>query len=152
MYVDNAVEADGSGAVYDEIVSAIQNRGVTSISLYGFSHGGGSVFDLSERLDANKASIGTFDIPFTGYIDSIENDSDTDLAPEVRLPIGTAYHVNYYQSFGIIPPWGASVLGADVNVNVTTTFWGFLLVHISITTSGVVQSGIYDPLVQLVPR
>jgi hypothetical protein len=37
-------------------------------------------------------------------------------------------------------------------VNVTGTFWGFLLVHISITNSGVVQSAIYDPLVQLVPR
>ena len=152
MYVENKVEADGSGEVYDEIVSAVQNRGVTSIGLYGFSHGGGSLYDLSERLDANKASIGAFDIVFTGYIDSIENDSNTDLAAEVRLPVGTGYHVNYYQSFGFIPPWGGSVTGADVNVNVTATFWGFLLVHISITTSGVVQSAIYDPLVQLVPR
>ena len=152
MYVENKVEADGSGEVYDEIVSAVQNRGVTSIGFYGFSHGGGSIYDLSERLDTNKASIGAFDIAFTGYIDSIENDSDVDLAPEVRLPIGSGYHVNYYQSFGIVPPWGSSVPGADVNVNVTATFWGFLLVHISITNSGVVQSGIYDPLVLLVPR
>jgi hypothetical protein len=152
MYVENLVEADGSGDVYDEIVSAVQNRGVTSIGLYGFSHGGGSIFDLSERLNANKASIGAFDIAFTGYIDGIENDSDLDLDPEVRLPIGSGYHVNYYQSFGIIPPWGSTVPGADVNVNVSATFWGFLLVHISITTSGMVQDGIYDPLVLLVPR
>ena len=152
MYVENDVAADGSGPVYDEIVSAVQNRGVTSISFFGFSHGGGSIYDLSERLDVNKASIGAFDIPFTGYIDSVENDSDVDLDPEVRLPIGTAYHVNYYQSFGIIPPWGASVPGADVDVNVTGTFWGFLLVHITITNSGVVQDGIYSPLVARTPR
>gem|GEM_PF-7072496 len=62
MDVENEVEADGSGAVYDEIVSAVQNRGGRSIGLYGFSHGGGSVYDLSERLDANKASIEAFDI------------------------------------------------------------------------------------------
>ena len=152
MYVENEVEADGSGAVYDEIVSAVRDRGVTSVALYGFSHGGGSIFDLSERLDANKATIGPFDITFTGYIDSIENDSDVDLDPEVRLPVGTAYHVNYYQSFGIIPPWGASVPGADVDVNVTSTLWGFLLVHISITNSSVVQQGIHDPLVLRTPR
>jgi hypothetical protein len=152
MYVENLVEADGSGAVYDEIVSAVQDRGVQNIAIYGFSHGGGSIYDLSERLDANKASIGAFNIAFTGYIDSIENDSDTDLAPEVRRPIGSGHHVNYYQSFGIIPPWGSAVPGADVNVNVTATFWGFLLVHITITNSGVVQDGIYDPLVLLVPR
>ncbi|MEO1914352.1 MAG: hypothetical protein ABGW98_10915 [Myxococcales bacterium] len=62
MDVENEVEADGSGPVYDEIVSAVQNRGGRSIGLYGFSHGGGSVYDLSERLDANKASIEAFDI------------------------------------------------------------------------------------------
>ena len=152
MYVENAVAPDGSGAVYDEIVSAVQERGVTSLAFYGFSHGAGSIFDLSERLDANKASIGAFDIVFTGYIDSIENDSDLDLDPEVRLPLGTGYHVNYYQSFGIIPPWGSSVPGADVDVNVTATFWGFLLVHISITNSTTVQDGIHDPLVLRTPR
>ncbi|MCS5635254.1 MAG: proprotein convertase P-domain-containing protein [Myxococcota bacterium] len=152
MYVENEVAADGSGAVYDEIVSAVQNRGVTSLAFYGFSHGGGSIYDLSERLDANKASIGSFDILFTGYIDGIENDSDLDLDPEVRLPLGTAFHVNYYQSFGFIPPWGSSVSGADVDVNVTATFWGFLLVHITITNSGVVQDGIHDPLVLRTPR
>ncbi|MFP6605916.1 MAG: hypothetical protein VCC19_05025, partial [Myxococcota bacterium] len=152
MYVENLVAADGSGAVYDEIVSAVQDRGVTSLAFYSFSHGGGSIYDLSERLDANKASIGAFDILFTAYIDGIENDSDVDLDPEVRLPLGTGYHVNYYQSFGIIPPWGSSVPGADVDVNVTSTFWGFLLVHITITNSSNVQSGIYDPLVLRVPR
>jgi len=152
MYVENDVAADGSGAVYDEIVSAVQDRGVTGIALYGFSHGGGSIYDLSERLEANKASIGDFDILFSAYIDGIENDSDVDLDAEVRLPLGTGYHVNYYQSFGIIPPWGGSVAGADVDVNVTSTLWGFLLVHITITNSAIIQSGIHDPLVQLVPR
>lgn len=82
MYVEN----DGPGPVYDEIVDAVQNRGVTSIALYGFSHGGGSVYDLANRLETTKASIGTFDLVFSGYIDAIENDSDVDLDSEIRLP------------------------------------------------------------------
>jgi triacylglycerol lipase len=152
MYVENDVASNGSGPVYDEIVDAVQNRGVTSVALYGFSHGGGSLYDLTERLQANQASIGNFDIVFTGYIDAIENDSDVDLDSETRRPIGTQYHVNYYQQWGFIPPWGNSVGGADVNVNVTSTTWGWLLFHISITTSAQVQAGLYDPLLLRVQR
>ena len=146
MYVENEVEADGSGSVYDEIVSAIQNRGVTQIALYGFSHGGGSIYDLSERLDANKGSIGSFDLTFTAYIDGIENDSDVDLDAEERLPIGTGYHVNYYQASWLWPVWGDSVPGADVDELVTGVS------HITITYNPVVQSGIHDALVLRVPR
>ncbi|MFP6660759.1 MAG: proprotein convertase P-domain-containing protein, partial [Myxococcota bacterium] len=152
MYVENDVASDGSGAVYDEIVNAVTNRGVTSVALYGFSHGGGSIYDLCERLDDNAGSIGPFDIPFTGYIDGIENDSDADLDPEVRLPSGSAYHVNYYQSNWFWRIWGDSVPGADVDVNVTSTGWGGGLSHISITTHANVQAGIHDPLVLRVNR
>jgi subtilisin-like proprotein convertase family protein len=152
MYVENDVASDGSGPVYDEIVAAVQSRGVTSLALYGFSHGGGSIYDLAERLQANRAGIGEFDILFTAYIDGVENDSDLDLDPEIRLPPDTQYHVNYYQQFGFIPPWGDSVPGANVDVNVTSTFWGFLLVHITITNSINIQTGIHTPLLLLVPR
>jgi subtilisin-like proprotein convertase family protein len=152
MYVENNVASDGSGAVYDEIVNAVQNRGVTSVALYGFSHGGGSLYDLTERLQANQASIGDFEIVFTAYIDAIENDSDVDLDSETRLPLGTQYHVNYYQQWGFIPPWGNSVAGADINVNVTSTGWGWLLFHISITTAPEVKAGVYDPLLLRVQR
>ena len=119
---------------------------------YGFSHGGGSIFDLADRLETNKASIGTFDLLYTAYIDGIENDSDLDLGSETRIPPGTAYHVNYYQQFGVVPPWGDFVPGADVNVNVTSTGWGFLLFHITITNHINVQNGIHAPLVLRVPR
>ncbi|MFP8873206.1 MAG: proprotein convertase P-domain-containing protein, partial [Myxococcota bacterium] len=146
MYVENEVAADGSGSVYDEIVSAIQNRGVTQIAMYGFSHGGGSIYDLSERLDANKGSIGSFDLVFTAYIDGIENDSDVDLDAEERLPIGTGYHVNYYQSSFLWWIWGASVPGADVDELVTGVS------HITITNDPDVQSGIHDALVLRVAR
>jgi len=152
MYEENDVASDGSGAVYDEIVNAVSNRGVTSVAIYGFSHGGGSLFDLTELLATNAGSIPPFEIPFTGYIDSIENDSDTDLDPEIRLPVGSTYHVNYYQSNWFWWIWGDSVPGSDVDVNVTNTGWGGGLSHISITTHANVQDGIRAPLILRVSR
>ncbi|MDG2334788.1 MAG: hypothetical protein P8Q97_11230, partial [Myxococcota bacterium] len=152
MYEEDDVASDGSGAVYDEVVNAVLNRGVTSVAIFGFSHGGGALYDLSELLAVNAATIGPFDIPFTGYIDAVENDSDTDLDPEIRLPIGSAYHVNYYQSNWFWWIWGDSVPGSDIDVNVTNTGWGGGLSHISITTHANVQNGIRDPLVLRVAR
>ncbi|MFT4613562.1 MAG: hypothetical protein ACI9NT_000703 [Bacteroidia bacterium] len=61
MYVENDVSSDRSGRVYDEIVDAVQHRGVTEVALYGFSHDGGSIYDLTERPPANQASIGVFE-------------------------------------------------------------------------------------------
>ena len=146
MYVENEVEADGSGSVYDEIVSAIQNRGVTQVAIYCFSHGCGSTFDLSEKLDANTDSIGSFEIPFTAYIDGIENDSDVDLDPEIRLPIGTGYHMNYYQSSFLWWLWGASIPEADVDEEV------YGVTHITITNDLNMQNAIHDELVSRVSR
>ncbi|MDE0887114.1 MAG: proprotein convertase P-domain-containing protein [Myxococcota bacterium] len=152
MFEENDVASDGSGRVYDEIVNAVLNRGVTCVAIFGFSHGGGSIYDLSELLAANAASIGPFDICFTGYIDSIENDSDADLDPEIRRPLGSAYHVNMYQSNWFWWIWGDSVPGSDVDVNVTNTIWGGGLSHISITTHANVQAGISVPLLLRVDR
>lgn len=152
MYDEDDVASDGAGPVYDEIVDAVQNRGVTSIALYGFSHGGGAIYDLTELLQANQASIGDFDIAFTGYIDGIRNDTDVELASETRRPLATLYHVNLYQQWGLIPPWGSSVPDADVDVNVTSTSWGSFLWHITITNSADVQAAIHDPMVLRVPR
>jgi hypothetical protein len=151
MYDEDAVAANGSGAVYNEIVDAIQKRGVTSVAMYGFSHGGGSIYDLANLLDANRASIGAFTIVYTAYIDGLENDSSADLNSEVRLPPTTAFHVNYYQrnlfSLGI---WGNSVPGADIDVNVTQQPWGGGILHFTITLSPQVQAGLMDPLRVLV--
>ena len=107
MYDEDNVGNDGSGAVYGEITNAIRTRGVTQVAIYGYSHGGGSTHDLAERLDNNRATIGTFSIPFTAYIDAVENDSDVDMEQERRRPPGTGYHVNYYQEgvANLLDPW-----------------------------------------------
>jgi len=97
MYDEDVVSSSGAGQAYDEVVRAVSQRGIGVVSIFGYSHGGGSTYDLAERLANNAGSIGAFTVPYTAYIDGIENDSDIDLDSERRLPPGTQYHVNYYQ-------------------------------------------------------
>ena len=90
----NAVWSAGSGPVYDEIVRSIQQQGVTHVGLFGHSHGGGGVFNLAYQLNVNRASIGTFTLDATGYIDAIEQFRRF---PEKRYPVGSVSHINYFQ-------------------------------------------------------
>jgi hypothetical protein len=129
MYDEDAVASDGSGAVYVEAVNAIQARGVAELAIFGYSHGAGSTHDLCERLDANRAGVGVFSIPFTSYVDGVENDSDVDVDMELRKPPGSAYHANHYQrgtfadfflDGGPVPVSAPPPSGLDVE----TTAWG----------------------------
>jgi hypothetical protein len=151
MYDEDNVGSDGSGSVYNEVVRAVQGRGIGIVAIYGYSHGGGSTHDLAERLNNNRASIGTFSFPYTAYVDGIENDSDFDIQSETRLPPATQYHVNYYQR-GDTLLQGNSVSGAAVNVNVNNTPWGPGLRHGDVDDHPNVHSGLRDPLLVRVPR
>ncbi len=146
MYDEDNVGSSGSGSVYNEVVSAIVQRDVHVVSIYGYSHGGGSTHDLAERLNNNRGSIGTFTLPYTAYIDGVENDSDIDLEWESRLPPTTQYHVNYYQRNFI--PMGTSVSGANVNINLSSSG----VQHGEIDDRSDVRSGVQQALVQHVPR
>jgi hypothetical protein len=151
MYDEDVVNGSGAGAAYDEVVRAVSRRGIGIVSIYGYSHGGGSTHDLAERLDDNRASIGTFTIPYTAYVDGIRNSSDIDIASETRLPPSTEYHVNYYQRNDLFIR-GNSVGGADFNLNVNTTPWGSGLDHGEIDDHVNVRDGVLQPLLVRVPR
>src|SRR5262249_36771215 len=43
---EDDVAADGSGASYNEVVDAVSHRMVDTVSIFGYSHGGGSTHDL----------------------------------------------------------------------------------------------------------
>ena len=152
MYAESVVDPTGSGELYDEIVSAVQDRGVTEIACIGFSHGGGSCHDVLAKLSAD--GVGGFTVPFTAYIDGISNASDLTTLAEDQLPIGSAYHVNFYQT-NIFTPlwiWGTSIPGSVVDVNVNNTTWGAGVLHITITEAEEVQLGILVPLINEVAR
>ncbi len=97
QYDEDNVSANGTGSVYDEAVNAVSNRFVEDVAFFGYSHGGGSTFDLAERLDIDRAGIGNFEITFTSYVDGVGNNSDIDISRETRRPPSTSYHANHYQ-------------------------------------------------------
>ncbi len=134
IHDEDDVAADGSGPVYDEAVTAIQARLVEEVAIFGYSHGGGSTYDLADQLDLNRAGIGVFEIVFTSYVDSVENDSDIDTAMELRRPPSTAYHANHYQ-VGTLADFfldGGPVPDSNpppTGLNVETTPWGAGATH-----------------------
>lgn len=154
MYDEDNVSSSGSGAPYDEVVRAVQRRGIGIVSIFGYSHGGGSTYDLAERLDVNRASIGSFTMPYSAYVDAIENDSDIDIESERRRPRATGYHVNYYERNDFLIKGNSinSGGGAEVDVNVNDTPWGGGLGHGEIDDHPNVRSGVLDPLLARVPR
>jgi hypothetical protein len=154
MYDEDVVTASGAGAAYGEVVSAVRDRGVGSVAIFGYSHGGGSTNDLARRLDDNRGTIGTFSIDFTAYVDGIDNDSDIDIGTETELPPSTGYHANYYQNpgCGFFALCGGPIAGADFDLDVTTTPWGAGLTHFTVDDAPEVTSGIRDQLLPRVPR
>ena len=153
MYDEDVVPMNGAGAAYNEVVGAIQKRGVGHVAIYGYSHGGGSTNDLARRLDANRATIGAFTIDFTAYVDGIDNDSDFDIDTETALPPTTRYHANWYEhpGCGFLQLCGGPIVGANLNVNVTATPWGSGLTHFTIDDAPEVLQGLLDLLVLHVP-
>lgn len=138
MYDEDGVAADGTGVVFNEVATAIRDRRVSAIAIFGYSHGGGSTYDLAELLDISRPALGLFEIPFTSYVDSVSNNSDFDTAQELRRPPSTAYHLNHYQhgSFfedlgldgGPVPNSNPPPTGLDVE----TTPWGAGCTHFEV--------------------
>ena len=58
MYDEDDVGSSGAGPTYDEVVRAVSSRGIGIVSIFGYSHGGGSTHDLANRLDDNRGGIG----------------------------------------------------------------------------------------------
>jgi hypothetical protein len=152
MYDEDVVSSNGSGAAYDEVVRAVRDRSVESIAIYGYSHGAGSTNDLAIRLDNNRASIGSFSIDFTGYVDAINNSSDIDIFTETQLPQSTAYHANYYENpgCGLFTLCGGPIAGADFDLNVNTTPWGAGLTHFTVDDAPNVTTGLMNQLMMQV--
>lgn len=134
---EDNVAADGSGPVLNEVINAIGSRLIDKVSIFGYSHGGGSTHDLAERLDNDRPGIGLFEIVVTSYVDAVENDSDFDVSQERRRPPSTAYHANHFQVGGFSDFFldGGPVLNSDpppTGLNVETTAWGAGATHFQV--------------------
>lgn len=145
LFDENDVAENGSGPPYNEIVTAIKDRGVKNVAIMGYSHGGGSTYHLATRLEKDRPGLvmmgHSFDIGFTSYIDAIVNDDETPTASEIRRPCTPAvckFHLNQYQRN--LPPVGLrgdrTTLngGADEEEDRTTT-----TNHLTIDDNGAVH-------------
>jgi hypothetical protein len=158
MYDEDNVSSSGTGAVHDEVVTAVQHRGVAQIAIFGYSHGGGSTHDLAQRLESNRATIGFFDIVFTSYVDAVRNSSDVDVNQELRRPPGTLYHLNHYQVGSFFQDLGldggpvTNSHPAPTGLNVETTPWGAGSTHFEVDDYIEVRSRIIADLTALTDR
>jgi hypothetical protein len=138
MYDEDNVAADGTGATFNEVANAIQHRGVANVAIFGYSHGGGSTYSLSDLLDISRPTLGVFEVQFSSYVDAVRNNSDLDVAQELRRPPSSLYHVNQYQhgvffqdlglDGGPVPSSNPPPTGLDVE----TTPWGDGATHFEI--------------------
>ena len=106
MYDEDAVDEQGAddpdvGRPNNEVVSARNDRGVTQVAIYGYSHGGGSTYLMVNRL-WNQEQIR---VDFTAYIDAVRDEAEAgmDARQETRRPPESAFHANYYQE-GVTNP------------------------------------------------
>ena len=137
---------------FEEIKSAVNKRRVDMVALIGYSHGGGSVYNVSKRL--NDDSI-NYDLGFTAYIDAISQPLFNTQA-ETRRPCNSTYHVNYFQVVQIgDSPYllsGASCTppgaGYEENVDTPTPTKS----HVTIDDSVKVHKGILTRLYSRVRR
>lgn len=149
LYDEDNVSPNGSGSVLNEAVTAVAARQVSEIAIFGYSHGGGSTYDLAERLDIDRPGIGVFEIVVSSYVDAVENDSDFDLDQELRRPPSTQYHANHYQvgSFVDIFLDGGPVPNSNpppTGLNVESTPWGAGSTHYLVDDYVQVRSYIQD--------
>ncbi len=85
------------GAAFNEVVNAVNYRGVTQVSIMGYSHGGGSTYMLSEQLANTDLIVNPYSVPFTAYVDAIRQPL-INFLPETRRPLRSNFHSNQYQT------------------------------------------------------
>lgn len=105
VYDEDAVGNDMSnlqGKALDDTREAITGNKIVNLVLIGYSHGGGSVYKMTEylrnRMPADPAPF--FLIQMTVYVDAISERIGPDPRPERDLPVSTRYHYNIYQRNG----------------------------------------------------
>ncbi|MCC6359274.1 MAG: hypothetical protein IT450_11060 [Phycisphaerales bacterium] len=158
MYDEDGVGADGTGVVFTEVSTAIRDRGVGTVAIFGYSHGGGSTYDLADLLDISRPALGVFEIVFTSYVDSVSNNSDFDTGQELRRPPSTEYHLNHYQhgslfedlglDGGPVPDSNPPPTGLDVE----TTPWGANATHFQVDDFGQVLDLLESSLRAAIPQ
>ncbi|MHB1036085.1 MAG: Calx-beta domain-containing protein [Pirellulales bacterium] len=153
---DNVWWSDADGPPYREIWNAIQNRGVTAVAIIGYSHGGGAVYNLAQRLYRNTLPVSDpdylgqigrpFTVRYTAYIDAV---TQTNVGAENRRPPLSQFHVNLWRDGDL----GGGPSGGDDDIDVGTyAAWGAGLTHTTVDDAAQVIDWIKTRLEQMVER
>lgn len=117
--------------------------GAKYLAMYGHSHGGGNVYDLSVHK-ATDFELGGIPLSFTAYVDAVRQPGPF---VERRRPVNAEWLANYYQT-NSWPRGGPLPEGQfDFQINVNETTWGVNIKHKTIHTHPNVQSGIIQGIV-----
>jgi hypothetical protein len=111
--------------------------GTNVLGIFGYSHGGGSTYNVALFLSQ---------VNYSGYIDAIQNNfGNVNPFAEERYPTGSSYHVNYFQrNLPLDVPLRGNKTqppGANVELDLTDT-----TTHATIDGSSVVADGIKTTL------
>ena len=107
---DDLHHARPEGPAFDEVVNAVNNRGVTEVAIMGYSHGGGSTYLLSKYMAETRLIRNPYTTPFTAYVDAVRQPF-INIIPETRRPLRSLFHLNQYQKNDT--PHGARGHGDD---------------------------------------
>ena len=123
IFSDRAVDLTGKGSAYNEVSSAIRDRGVTNLAMFGYSYGGGAVNDLATALDSTPQLKGRYALQYSAYIDAIQHYSLV-ASSETRRPVGSQFHDNIFERNDTKKLFGIAVIGnfvpgANTNINVS---------------------------------
>jgi hypothetical protein len=151
MYNEADVGTNVTSSVpYLEVQSATQNRDVSNIAIFGYSYGGGATYNLAAALGRTLA--------FTAYIDAVINPffgnpcSSSSPPAQTNWPIGSTYHVNYFQFPHTL--LDDECLGGSNCTPVASYEFNLdpLVTHFTIDDNGGVRNGIEQKLKANVPR
>jgi len=87
-------EDPGTGAAFDMLEEAVTKRGLLRLAVIGYSHGGGSAYNLLTRFTQEHPGLS---VPYAAYVDAVENSFSLDPGSERRAPCVAAYFDNFYQ-------------------------------------------------------
>lgn len=159
LHDEEEVFSDGDGLAHAKIIQAIDKRGIEEVAIIGYSHGGGAVHDLANRLSNIESPTEPFTLTLTGYIDAIEQGFGKDFGqdPEVRLPPGTNMHLNVWQpqATALLFVHGGPVPGATVDINVNEAppaGWGLNHTHGTIDDDAAVRNVFIEGILNNVSR
>jgi hypothetical protein len=134
MYGNPTVDCSkwGEGNAFNEVANAINNQGIASIAILGYSHGGGSTYNLAWRMfyDGKKSNsvfyqnlprliFKNYTLTFTSYIDAVPNAFSLNGGLGDSLeerPVGSRFHTNQYETNSRFVQ-GCSVPGSDDDID-----------------------------------